>query len=88
MEKEARAVDVRLKPEAFVTVCRCIKDDFEAWYQACLEDPFADNSANLDRMEEDLEAMKALLPAVSSETTDIEIRKILAEFADKIAEVC
>lgn len=87
MERDPRPVDVRLMPDIFISICRCVKDDFEERYQACLEEPFEDHSIELDRMEEDLDAMRALLPAIASETTEIEIKKLIAEFEDKIAEV-
>lgn len=87
MEREMRSVEIRLSPECFAAACRCAKDDFEAYYQACLADPFEDHSDDLDRMEEDLALIQALLPAISNEETEFEIKKLISSFRSKIAEV-
>lgn len=87
MEREIRSLSVRFSGAQFVALCRCIIDDFNAWYDGCQEDPYGDHTEALDRMEEDLDLLQATLPAISSEETEFEIRKTIADFNSKIAEV-
>lgn len=87
MEREINSLQIRLKPERFVAMCRCVKDDFYAYYDACSEDPYADHSEDLDRMEEDLDLLEGLLPYIRDKSTDDAIRVLLADFRSKIAEV-
>ena len=87
MEREIHSVQIRLKPDQFVSMCRCVKDDFDAYYQACLDDPYEDHSADLDRMEEDLDLLEGLLPSIGDKSTDDAIRLLLAEFKAKISKV-
>ena len=87
MEREIRSLSIRFSGEQFVALCRCIVDDFNAWYEGCLEDPYGDHMGALDKMEEDLDLLQATLPTISSEETEFEIRKTIAEFKSKIAEV-
>ena len=87
MEKEINSIQIRLKPAQFVAMCRCVKDDFEAYYQNCLEDIYAEHSNELDRMEEDLDLLEGLLPYIMSESTVDAIKLLIAEFEGKISEV-
>ena len=87
MEREINRVILKLKPEAFATLCRCVADDFEAYYQNCGEDPYADHTDDLDRMEADLDLLQDLLPSIASKSTDDMIELIVADFKRKIAEV-
>ena len=86
MEREIASVQIRLKPDQFVSMCRCVKDDFYAYYDACMDDPYADNTERLDRMEEDLSLLEGLLPYLRSQSTEDAIRLAISDFRDKIAE--
>ena len=87
MEREIRSLSIRFSGAQFVSLSRCVIDDFEAYYQQCLDDPYADHSDELDRMEEDIDLLSATLPAIASEETEFEIRKTLADFKGKVAEI-
>ena len=87
MEREINRIQIRIKPGQFVAMCRCVKDDFDAYYGACLDEPYEDHSEDLDRMEEDLDLLEALLPYIGDKSTSDGIQLILADFRAKIAEV-
>ena len=87
MEREIRSLSIRLSPEDFVTLCRCVNDDFETYYDQCKLEPYEDNSDLLDRMEADLDLLEGLLPYISSQSTTDAILLLLADFKKKIAEV-
>ena len=86
MEKDLGPIQIKLSPSRFVSMCRCVKDDFYAYYQECMDDPYADNTERLDRMEEDLDLLEGLLPYLRSQSTEDSIRLAIADFRDKIAE--
>lgn len=80
-------IQLKVTPEAYATIGRCIKEDFDAAYEACKEDPFADNSDLLDRMEEDADAMKSLLWQIGGNIPVDAIEHEVAGMTRKIAEV-
>lgn len=86
MEREILSVQIRLKPSQFVAMCRCVKDDFDAYYAECMDDPYGDNSDRLDRMEEDLDLLEGLLPYIRDKSTDDAIQLLISQFKDKLAE--
>lgn len=86
MEKEISALLIRFTPERFVVLCRCVKDDFEAWAQSCEDDPYEDHSEALDRMEEDIDLLASLLPHIRSRETEEAIEVTLAGFRRKLEE--
>ena len=86
MERSMRPIQVTLKPERFVAMCRCVKDDFEAYCAECQEYPDEDNSRQLDRMEEDIDLLEGLLPYLRSEKTEEGIRLEIAKLKDKLKE--
>lgn len=88
MEKEITSLQIRLSPNRFVTMCRCVKNDFLCWYDYCREGPDEDNTEALDRMEEDIDLLEGLLPCLRSQSTDEAIQLTLADFRRKLAEVC
>lgn len=68
---------------------RCVADDFLSYYHACQDDPYADNSDNLDRMEEDLDLLEGLLPQMSNTIEGNDAAAIvIADFKRKLAECC
>lgn len=87
MQREMRPITPTLSPERFVTMCRCVKDDFEDRYLFCKDNPYEDCSDDLDAMEEDLDLLEGLLPYLGSESTDESIKGLIADFRRKIAEV-
>ena len=87
MEREINSIQIRLKPSQFVAMCRCVREDFEAYYGACVDEPYEDHSDDLDRMEEDLDLMEALLPCIGDKSTDDAISLLIADFRARIAEV-
>jgi hypothetical protein len=88
MQREIGTLSIRLSEMEFSFLCRCIKDDFEYYYQLCMEDPYQDNAQSLDRMSEDLILMEKALACVRSESTEFTISQTIAEFKRKIAEAC
>ena len=87
MERDLGKLTITLSPSQFADLCRCVKDDFEAYYAQCQEEPFEDHSEELDRMEEDLSLIQAALPAIESDKTEFAIQQIIADFKAKIREV-
>ena len=87
MEKELNSVNPKLTPMQYATLCRCVKDDFNYYYEQCNADPYADHSDELDRMEEDVDLMEALLHSLKSEAAEYQIKLVIADFLAKIAEV-
>jgi hypothetical protein len=87
MEKELNAINPKLTPMQYSTLCRCVRDDFYYYYDQCNADPDADHSDDLDRMEEDVDLMEALLHSLKSEAAEEQIKIVIADFLSKIAEV-